>query len=206
MFAGGMLALPQHLLVLVGALAWRWRAPLRKQLERWLPGPAWRRYAFLGLIHTSSIGESLGVGLQGDLHSNLLANSFLWLGPYAGLLFAWWLLRRRWNWSAGEIFMLSGLLGVLIEQYFLLPSMVFSGRWVEALLILPFIHAVYAALVAPPVLIAAPPTDPGAPRPRLLARGMALLLPGALFFLGGLWIFLWSPVFTTIEAVESLEW
>jgi len=193
--ASGSLIAPQHILVAVSLLICWKRRTLRAWLHR-MPAPAWLKYALLGTFYSVLIGESLGVNLQGDLHANLLINSFLWLGSYAGILAAWWLLARRYTWTPGQVFALCGLLGVQIEQDFLITRMLLGGQVIEALLAAVFIHAIYAALFTPAVLVGIEPPARELPAPGLIAKGLAIFGPMILFYIGSLWIFAWLPAFT----------
>jgi hypothetical protein len=203
----------QVLLVALWLLLWRFQKPVRRflfgrgeggptpdapladgaeipPLARPSP-PPWVWYFGLGLLYTVVVGENLGIGFRGDIHPNLAVNSLLWVGSYLGLLVGWWILARRYLWTPWQVYWLSGLIGLAIEQNYLIPRMLVRGEVIEAFLLAPFIHAVYGSIMAPLFAILGPYLPVHDRRPGIGAKLLALLLPSALFFLGGLWIFLW---------------
>jgi hypothetical protein len=151
----------------------------------------WVWYFGLGLLYTTVIGENLGIALEGDIHPNLAINTFLWVGSYLGLLAGWWLLGRRYLWTPWQVYWLSGLMGVVVEQDYLVPRMLVSGEVIQAVVLSPFVHAVYGSIMAPVFAVLGQDLPARDRRPGIGAKVLAVVLPAALFFLGGLWIFLW---------------
>jgi hypothetical protein len=82
-------------------------------------------------------------------------------------------------------------MGVVIEQDYLIARMLVGGQALEAVVVAPFVHAVYGATMAPIFAVLGPDLPTSDRRPGIGAKVLALLLPAALFFLGGSWIFLW---------------
>lgn len=203
----------QAVLVILWLAVWRFRMRIRRylfgrggDLEQTSPEfrtgsdahlsppsspPLWVWYFGLGLPYATIIGENLGVGFEGDIHPNLAINTLLWVGSYLGLLAGWWILGRRYLWSAWQIYWLSGLMGVVIEQDYLVPRILASEQAIEAVVIAPFVHAVYGSIVAPIFAILGQDLPASDRRPGIGAKVMAVVLPAVLFFVGGSWILLW---------------
>lgn len=82
-----------------------------------------------------------------------------YVGFYAGLALVVRYFYQRWSFSFGQVFTVGGMLGLLIEQEFLLPKYFFqalSGNrdaFMALIFTAPFIFIVYSLYLATPLLI-----------------------------------------------------
>lgn len=150
-------------------------------------------FVAVGVAYSVFIGEPLAVLGHGDLHPDLLLNSFLWLGSYAGVYLAWLWLLRRWRWPALNLFLACGAIA-LFEQSMLLWRLVIEGDVASFLLFLPVVHAVYASMIAPVAIAYREALATSTDTPRAAGHAWALLAPGVLFRIGSLWIVLGQMV------------
>jgi hypothetical protein len=171
----------------------RFRDPLRKPISRMIPSFN-LRFFVIGIVSSDLIMENLAINFKGDLHHNLFLNSLMWLGSYIGSIVGWWVIARTFRFTPYQVFFLAGLLGVIIEQNWMIPKLLAAGSWAIALLCAPIILVVYGAAVAPAFLLAGDPPRTPARKPGIASFAIALLLPALLFYcLGGLWIAVLRP-------------
>ncbi len=179
-------------------LVWIFVVLLAERLQRavaQIPIPLAAKFYLLGLFFGAVVMENFAISFHGDEHSNLAINSFLWLGAYFGTLLGWWLLSRRWRFSATQVFFVAGLQGAFVEQNFALVKMLAKGQFLFAALTIPIILVVYAVAVAPGYVILEPELSRGRPRPNVAAWILAFLMPPILFFaFGGAWLKLFKPL------------
>jgi len=146
------LPLWQRLLVspLMLPVQWFTLLSLRERLAsllRRVPLPAFGLYLVLGLFLATVLGNNfaIGFGLDGkDLHPDPLINTVLYFGPYGGILIALHMMRRFYAFSYPQVFWMTGLLGALTEQNFLVPLMLLSGNLLGACLLLFNVIPAYA--------------------------------------------------------------
>jgi hypothetical protein len=178
-----------HLVLFATGVAW---IRASERLGRWLSSMPVRRSAAVffgaGLLQAAVVGENLAILFVGDLAPNLLVNTLLWTGCYAGWLAGWWWVGRRWHWTPGRIWMIAGLAGALVEQRALLPRLVVEGRLLQALIALPDIHAVYGALTASAASMLPHLRVADAPPARWTAALAGIVVPIAGFAAGIAWI------------------
>jgi hypothetical protein len=143
-------------------------------------------YLLASVAYAAFIGQPLALLGHGDLVPNLLLNSFLWIGSFAGVFVAWRLLLQRYRFTTSTIVACAGLLG-WIEPGLVLVRLALAGAW-QVLVVAPVLHAAYAALVAPAVAAYRERFGAAARPPTPAAMALAVLLPAAGFYLGMLWI------------------
>ena len=74
-------------------------------------------------------------------------------GFYIGLALTILIFFRRWNYSLRQVFVVGGLWGLVIEQNFLGPQLLFSGALFEFAGFASFIFPTYALYLAGPYLL-----------------------------------------------------
>jgi hypothetical protein len=172
----------------------RFRYPLQRLADRAIRSHSLRFFA-IGILSSDVVMENLAINFKGDLQSNLLLNSLLWLGAYLGSIAGWWFVARIFRLSPNQVFFIAGLLGVIIEQNWMIPKLLVSGQWGVALLSTPIVLVVYGAAVAPAFLLAGNPPNGGGRKAGVVGFAVALVLPALLFYaLGALWIALLRPI------------
>jgi hypothetical protein len=156
------------------------------------------RFFVIGIVSSDVVMENLAINFKGDLHPNLVINTFLWLGSCLGLLTAWWIMARRYRFTPHQVFFVTGLLGVLMERNEMIPKLLIAGQWGVALLAAPLIVVVYGAAVAPAFLLSGGPPGAEVRQPGLGAIAAALMLAAAMFYgVGTLWITVFRPLFVS---------
>jgi len=150
-------------------------------------------FLLVGVAYSAFIGQPLAVLGRGDLHPNLVLNGVLWIGSFAGVYLAWLWLLPRYRWSSAAIFALSGLLA-LFDHSLALWRMLANRDVVGLLVLAPVLHAVYAGLTAPVLLAYRERLSRNSAQPGLVGVVAGTLLPGLLFRLGSVWIWLASQV------------
>ncbi|HGG05412.1 MAG TPA: hypothetical protein ENK28_08125 [Aliiroseovarius sp.] len=180
-------------------LVWFWRAPLSRMAAR-LPWPP-TLTLILAFILTGLVTEVLawssdvlrGADIPVTFHPQLLVDLTLAIGFYGGLGIGWAILRRYFHFSLWQIFLISALYGVVIEQdgaiaMFLVSNILSSP--LEALLFATYVALVYGAFATLPFAIINP-SLPGTSRSwgrTPLALTFAILFPRLGFALiMGLW-------------------
>jgi hypothetical protein len=158
--------------------------------------PNFVKFMLLGLFFADIIMENFAVSFKGDFHPNLVVNSFLWVGAYAGMLVAWWIVSRLYYLTPWQVFFIYGFKGIVVEQDFLVPLMIWKGKLLEALLVSPYLVVVYGVAVAPVFLI----LQDELPKVRRLSAwlgvGLAFSLPLLLFYFGAfIWFHLVQSLF-----------
>ena len=169
------------------ALVWWLVLRFRRNLQS-LAGkmslPLLIKFLLIGLFFSVVVMDNLATSFKGDLTSNLLLNDIMWIGPYVGVLTAWWLLSRFYQFTAWQVFFLYGFKGIVVEQDFLIPLMFWKSQYLAALLTIPLVLVVYASAVAP-VYVA---LENELPKPLRktgwTAMALGVILPG-IFFYGG---------------------
>jgi hypothetical protein len=114
------------------SLIWWLVLLFRAELQAWgraVPLPIWLKFLIVGLFFSDVVMGNLAVSFKGDLHPNLALSSFLWLGAYGGVVLAWWLLAHLYPFTPWQVFFIYGFKGVIIEQDFMLPTMLWKGDW-----------------------------------------------------------------------------
>ncbi len=176
------------------AVYWLVLLKFRQPMQR-LAGsirPTILRFFVIGIVSSDLIMENLAINFKGDLQSNLLLNSLLWLGAYLGSICGWWLVARVFRFTPYQAFFTAGLLGMIIEQNWMIPKLLAAGQWAIALIAAPVILVVYGAAVAPAFLLA--DLDRSGRKPGIVGFSAALVLPGLMFYAGGaVWIALLKP-------------
>ena len=148
--------------------------------------PTFTHYLLISVAYAAFVGQPLALLGHGDLVANLALNSFLWMGSFAGVFLAWWILLRRYRFGMSTIVACAGLLGWL-EPGLLVVRLAAAGGW-QILIIAPVLHAVYAALVAPSVNAYREAFSAEGKAPRASAIALGAILPAAGFWIGMLWI------------------
>jgi hypothetical protein len=149
--------------------------------------PKATHFIMVGVAYSAFIGEPLAILGRGDLHPNLLLNSFLWIGSFTGVYLAWLWLLRRYRWHALNVFMLCGAVA-LFDHSLMLWKLMGALDAIGFLLIAPVLHAVYASMIAPVVIAYREALVRKPDRPGIGGQARAAVLPGVLFWIGGLWI------------------
>jgi len=174
-----------------------WHVPLHAlaALMLWKPSllrprrarPKVIHFVLVGVAYSAFIGEPLAILGRGDLHPDLLVNSLLWLGSFAGIHLAWAWLLTRYRWRPTSLFLLCGL-ATLFDPSLLLWRFLRELDVIGFLLIAPVLHAVYASMTAPVVIAYREALARRPDRPGIGAHALAAMLPGVLFRIGSLWI------------------
>jgi hypothetical protein len=144
-------------------------------------------FLLVGIAYSAFIGEPLAVLGHGDLHPDLLINSILWIGSFAGVYLAWLWLLPRYRWPAANLFFACGAIA-LFEHSLLLWRLLTAADFTGFLLILPVVHAVYASMIAPVVIAYREALARQPVRPGIGGHAWAVVLPGLLFRIGSVWI------------------
>jgi len=76
------------------------------------------KFFLIGLIVGFFTESLVFVGGFGNIHDNLLIDFFLLIGLYGSMPLVWFALLRKYEFSLGHIFLLSGIFGIIIEQDF----------------------------------------------------------------------------------------
>ncbi len=163
----------------------------RKTLQQWsraLSLPVWLKFLLIGLVFSDVIMENLAISFKGDLHPNLFWNSVLWLGAYAGVLLGWWLMAHFYALTPWQVFFIYGLKGVIVEQDFMVPLMIWKKQLLMAFLVIPYLMVVYAAAVAPVFVLLQDELPKPQRRLGWIGMALAILLPMVLFYAGA---FIW---------------
>jgi hypothetical protein len=174
-------------LALVWWLVLRFRRQLQSLAEKINP-PLLIKFLLIGLFFSVVVMDNLATSFKGDLTSNLFLNDVMWVGPYIGVLTAWWLLSRFYLFTEWQVFFLYGFKGIIVEQDFLIPIMAWKGQLLTAILTIPLVLVVYGSAVAP-VYVA---LEKQLPRPARktgwAAMVLGIIFPGILFYGGAaLW-------------------
>jgi hypothetical protein len=170
-------------MAIVWVLVLAFREPLQN-LNRRIHIPVFAKFLIWGLIFTDIIMENLAVSFKGDLHPNLFLNSLLWVGAYAGVIVAWWILSRLFTFTPWQVLFLYGIKGVIIEQNYMVPKMLVSGDFRSMLLCIPLLTVVYGASVAPVFVILGNELPQDRRKPGILAAILAIIIPWAFFYAG----------------------
>lgn len=149
--------------------------------------PTATHFIMVGVAYSTLVGEPLAILGHGDLHPNLLLNSFLWIGSFTGVYLAWLWLLRRYRWHPLDIFMLCGAVA-LFDHSLMLWKLAGAFDAIGLFLIAPVLHAVYASMIAPVVMAYREALMRDADAPGFGGQASAVMLPGVLFWIGGLWI------------------
>jgi len=178
---------------------WRylWHVPLHAfaALLIWKPAllrprkasPTAPHFIMVGVAYSAFIGEPLAILGRGDLHPHLLLNSVLWIGSFTGVYLAWLWLLRRYRWRAFNVFMMCGTVA-LFDHSLMLWKLAGAFDAIGFLLIAPVLHAVYASMIAPAVIAYREALAHKVDGPGIVGQAQAAVLPGVLFWIGGLWI------------------
>lgn len=171
----------------------KFHKPLEGVVSR-IPISSVARFLLVGIFSADVIMENLAINFHGDLHPNLALNSLLWLGAYVAWLTAWWVVSRFYWFEPNQVFFIAGVMGVLVEQNWLIPKLLASGQWFSAIVSAPILVAVYGGAVAPAFLLARPIPPSSHRRPGIVGFFVALFLPLLAFYAGGaLWLAIARP-------------
>ncbi|NUS73367.1 MAG: hypothetical protein HOQ05_08175 [Corynebacteriales bacterium] len=113
--------------------------------------PGWVLFGILGLLlSTITIGATIGFGVRERAASDIpaAASTLVFIGPWAGLLAATWLARRRWKFRSYHAFWTLGALGALTEQGGAMPTALLEGDIVGGLLLAVYLVPAYGVGVA----------------------------------------------------------
>jgi hypothetical protein len=83
----------------------------------------------------------------------LIGHMVFYFGFYVGLALTITVLYRRWHYTAGQVFVIGGLWGSLVEQNFAGPALLLSGQIGGFLWFTPFIFVVYGLYLTGPYLL-----------------------------------------------------
>ena len=185
------------------ALGLIWIAVKRfsRVIRGWLMGfslPSMALFLIVGIFFSAILMENLAINFQGDLNRNLALNTFLWLGTCLAWLLGWWLLSLMYRYTPNEVFFISGLMGVMVEQHWLVPRLIASGQWFPVMAAAPIVVPVYGVAMAPAFLLTGRGETSPIPRPGWLGYLVAFVTSFTAFYVGtavwqGLFHFLISP-------------
>jgi len=184
------------------SLIWWLVLLFRAELQAWgraVPLPIWLKFLIVGLFFSDVVMGNLAVSFKGDLHPNLALSSFLWLGAYGGVVLAWWLLAHLYPFTPWQVFFIYGFKGVIIEQDFMLSTMLWKGDWFSALVAAPFLVVVYGSAVAPMFVILQKELPNPGRRVGWMAIGLSIVVTMAGFYAGA---FVW---FRLVEVLFGLK-
>jgi hypothetical protein len=159
------------------------REPLRRGIAS-LSLPRSVKFFALGLFFYNVVMENLAVSFEGDLHPSLWVNTVLWVGAGLGVFTGWWLLAQWFQYSPAQVFLIYGLKGVVVEQDFLLPKLLWKGDLFAVAASIPLLVVVYGAAVAPVFVILSRELPRPARETGWLGAAAGFILPGLLFYLG----------------------
>lgn len=181
----------------VGLVWWlilRYRQQLQGLVRR-IPLPPLLKYVVLGSVLAAFVFNNFAISfnlnrndiIKGD-DPAILFNSFLWIGSFATMLLVYYLFAYRYRIAPEAVFWVSGLIGVVIEQNFLVPIMLatlnpFALIFFFALL--PVYGATYGAiwLLMPPEQL-----PQGSRAPTRVSYVVLAFLAALAFYLGAaLW-------------------
>ena len=146
-------------------------------------------FTVVAILWSALIAMPIATLLRGDLHSNLVVNSLLWLGGCGALAGTWAWLLRRYRWSLARLWIVTGLLA-LTEPGHVLIRAATHGEWGGVFVLFPVLHTAHACLVLP-IANAYRDSLPtaSAQAPRLAGSVLAWVAAGAAFLVGtGLWL------------------
>ena len=89
----------------------------------------------------------------GDGSDPLVDHMVFYFGFYIGLALTITVLYRRWHYTAGQVYVIGGLWGALIEQNFAGPALLLSGQIGGFLWFTPFVFVVYGLYLIGPYLL-----------------------------------------------------
>jgi hypothetical protein len=179
------------------ALGLIWIAVMRFSggIRTWLIGlglPQMALFFIVGIFFSAILMENLAINFHGDLNPNLALNTFLWLGTCLAWLLGWWLLSLLYRFTPTEVFLVSGLMGVLVEQHWLVPRLIASGQWFPVVAAAPILVPVYGVAMAPAFLLTGRGDTGATRRPGWLGYLVALVGSFAAFYIGTA---IWQGVF-----------
>lgn len=70
-----------------------------------------------------------------DSHPDFLLNCFLWIGAIAAVLAVLYIMGKFYILDSNKVFWIMGLVGIIIEQNFLVPLQLFSLQIIPAIII-----------------------------------------------------------------------
>jgi hypothetical protein len=124
---------------------------LRRRVRAVLAGAARRFLALFGALILLLWPKELFV--VGDGPDPLVGHMVFYFGFYIGLALGMAALYRHWHYTPAQAYVIGGLWGVLVEQNFAAPALLFSGQIVGFLWFAPFVFAVYGLYLAGPTLL-----------------------------------------------------
>jgi hypothetical protein len=191
----GRIFLGAIVLGIIWLLVVRFQSNLRRFVHRIPLGRAAQFFA-VGLFFSDLVMENIAINFAGDLDPNLAVNTFWWLGSCLAWVAGWWVLGQFYRLNAGQVFFVAGLMGVLVEQHWLVPRLVASGQWFTVLAAAPLLVPVYGGAVAPAFLLA-PASVQGRRKPGAVGLAVCLVATLAAFYLGTvLWLQGLRPLIT----------
>ncbi|MBA3823926.1 MAG: hypothetical protein H0X24_08525 [Ktedonobacterales bacterium] len=89
-------------------------------------------------------------------HPQLIPDLILAIGFYGGWAVAWLLVLRRWQFTLGQVFVTTGLMGIFVEQNGAVIAVIIAslGNPLLAALLALYVFAVYGAIMGLPYLLA----------------------------------------------------
>lgn len=170
----------------------------RQQLTNFtslIPIPSFIKYMLLGFLFSVVLGlnSTICYGICGtdtgqsgvlgaDIHPNPFINSLLYLGPYGGVLLAYYLLRKFYEFGYQFVFWMSSIYFAITEQGFMPILMLISGNILSlfTIIFLIAVHGIFFASVW--LIMPKEQLPPGSRKPKLLGYTLGLVLPFILFF------------------------
>ena len=120
------------------------------------------------------------------------SDTFLWLGTCVAWLAGWWLISLFYRLSAIEVFFISGFMGVLVEQHWLVPRLIATGQWFPVIAAAPLLVPVYGVAIAPALLLSGREDSGPNRRPGSLGYLASLGVSLGSFYLGTA---IWQGIF-----------